>query len=83
MFSFIADPFADLEFLLDMMEGVAEGGEKLKTLLYVSMARAGKLSARAALCKRGESVEEKLYGTDALSMGWTCEVKIFTFSSVS
>lgn len=43
--------------------------------------RAGRLRARAALCRSGQVVEEKLYGTELASIGWTCELRILTFSS--
>jgi hypothetical protein len=49
----------DFDTLLEIGEAVG-GGEILKTLLNVSDVRAGRLSARAALCNKGETVEEKL-----------------------
>jgi hypothetical protein len=49
----------DFEPLLEAEEEVG-GAEILKTLLNVSEERAGRLRARAALCSRGEMVEEKL-----------------------
>jgi hypothetical protein len=34
------------------------------------------------LWRSGESVDEKLYGTEEESRGWTSDSRIFTFSSV-
>lgn len=79
MFSLVVDPLVDLEILA--LDDDVGSGDRLKTLAYVSIDRAGRFRARAALCRSGETVEEKLYGTEALSMGWTWDVKIFTFSS--
>jgi hypothetical protein len=49
----------DFETLLEETEEVG-GAEISKTVLNVSDERAGRLRARAALCSRGERVEEKL-----------------------
>jgi hypothetical protein len=48
-----------------------EVGDKPNVDRYDNEDRAGRDSARAALCKRGQVVEEKLYGTELLSIGWT------------
>ena len=40
------------------------------------------MRARAALWRSGETVDEKLYGTEEESRGWTSDSRIFTFSSV-
>lgn len=50
----------DFDTLLEEAEEAIGGGELLKAMLNVSDDRAGRLRARAALCNRGETVEEKL-----------------------
>jgi len=49
----------DFEALLEMKEA-GGGTERLGTLLNISDDRAGRLRARAALCSKGETVDEKL-----------------------
>jgi hypothetical protein len=70
-------PFVDL--VEDTMEANGVGG--VKSERYDFGERAGRLSALAALWRSGDVVEEKLYGTELLSIGWTWDVKILTFSS--
>ena len=59
----------------------ADGGGNAKSERYDFEERAGRLSARAALWRSGDVVEEKLYGTELLSIGCTWDVNILTFSS--
>ena len=49
--------------------------------MYDSLERAGRLRARPAFRSSGQVVVEKLYGTELLSKGWTCESRILRFSS--
>ena len=48
---------------------------------YDFVERAGRLKARAALCSNGFALEEKMYGDESESRGWTLSVRILTFSS--
>jgi hypothetical protein len=67
-------------YLEEDIDGEATG-DKPKRDRYDRCERAGSMRARAALCNAGDIVEEKLYGTELASIGWTCDVSIFTFSS--
>lgn len=53
-----ADDFDDR--IDDATEDETGGGDNPKAEWNVSCERAGRLSARAALCRRGDTVEEKL-----------------------
>lgn len=57
------------------------GVVRAKSERYDFEERAGRLSDRAALWRRGDVVDEKLYGIELLSIGCTWEVNILTFSS--
>ena len=70
---------ADVDLSELPMEANGVGG--VKSDIYDFEERAGRLSALAALWSSGDVVEEKLYGTELVSIGWTWAVRILTFSS--
>lgn len=79
----MGSPFAvELErFMDDMRTMDVVGSEAANTDMYDLVERAGRLSARAALCSRGFSSEEKLKGMELLSSGWTSYANTLRFSS--